>query len=218
MICIVALSIVLQMWNSADVKLPKFETGGIGWVLADQNRVMIVGAIVVSIIVLYLLRKSLGPILIVGGILVIAFIGYRYWDSVEDTLWKAKGDLDNATMVEFTVDSLKERSWKDILPSGRYQVRIRGDMYRYKCSKESKGSRSGYPEGARADGGEITGESGGILVWSSSATNNPQGNNGEFLVGENNTIFARFETDCPGEEILVQSTNVSVQFKPVKLK
>lgn len=80
---LVILGIIIFITFLKSEDLPKFETSGISGVLADQNGIMIAGAIIVSIIILYLLRKILRGILTTGIILALAFLGYQKWDSIE---------------------------------------------------------------------------------------------------------------------------------------
>lgn len=133
MIFIVILSVIWETWNSVTVDmvgLPKFETGGISKVLTDQNGVMIAGAIIVGIIVLYLFA----PILIVGIILTLAFIGYREWDSVEKGVWNTKGFADKAITREVTLSAItgvELEPFEKSLPTRYFRVRIRADKDTY---------------------------------------------------------------------------------------
>lgn len=147
--------------------------------------------------------------------LFFLLIGYHYWDSVKEGFWEMKGIANNAASVSFVINSLEERPLQELkLESGRYKVGVRGSMYFYRCNPANPGARSGCPEGGTVCGGPKTGK---ILVWSNSARSNPQGDNGEIIVGPDDTIFAQPDTECPNGKV-VQTTSVSIQLSRIELK
>lgn len=158
------------------------------------------------------IRKWLKRVFMLFGIPFIVLIAYREWDSVKEMGLSIKGFADKATGVHFVVDSLKERSWPNLLPSGRYRVSISGGEYRYKCPGD-KGSASGYPEGAPV----TNSKSGKILVWTSSVPDDLQGNREEIVVAPNDTVFAKFDTNyCPELQQVVQISDVTIQFSRMR--
>ena len=144
--------------------------------------------------------------------LFLLLLVYQQWDWVEKGFWHGKGVANNAIAKEIVIDTLKSNSWNDI-PSGRYRMEVRGDMYFYKCPGD-KGAASGYPEGKTLSGGK----DGKIILWSGIARDNPQGNGGEFIVGPQDKVFWKFDTECPNQETVVQQSTVSVNLSPVRLK
>ncbi|MEI2773694.1 MAG: hypothetical protein V9G98_24230 [Candidatus Competibacter sp.] len=155
--------------------------------------------------------KWLKRALILFGVPFAILLAYREWDSVEKSLWSIKGFADKAITKEITIDSLKTGSWDDV-PDGRYQIRVRGNMYFYKCPGD-KGAASGYPEGKTLSGGR----DGKVVIWSETAPDNPQGNGGEFIVGPQDRVFWKFDTECPNHETVVQKSAASIKFSPMYL-
>lgn len=157
--------------------------------------------------------KWLKRALILFGVPFAILLAYREWNWFEGAGWSIKGFADKAITLELKIDSLKERSWENLLlPHTRYKIRVaKGRDYRYTCP----GYKSEFYGYAALGDRKMLFPTGEVSFWSSISADNPQKDGGEIIVGESGTIFARFEIMCPGSEQIVQKINTSVQFIPM---
>lgn len=152
----------------------------------------------------------------IGGIAIVTFSAYKWWSLLEDL---GRGILDSANNTitkEITIDSLRGTSWDDI-PKGTYVISLSGPGYLYKCHPEKPGTRDGYPEGKRADGGKMDGWTGGIRI-SSPLTANKKGNRGTVIIGADRKAFVSFDVECPDTGTVVYPVTASVRLTPKILK
>lgn len=152
----------------------------------------------------------------IGGIALVAFSAYKWWSSLE-YLWGGILDSANNTITkEITIDSLRGTSWDDI-PKGTYVISLSGPGYLYKCHPEKPGTRDGYPEGKRADGGKMDGWTGGIRI-SSPLTADRKGDGGTVRVGSDGNVSVGFDVECPDTGTIVYPATAFVRLTPTTIK
>lgn len=159
--------------------------------------------------------KWLKRALILFGVPFAILLAYREWDSVEKGIWDAKGFADKAITREIAINSLQEASWENI-PKGTYIITLSGSEYLYKCHPEKPGTRTGYPEGKRADKGKIEGWTGRIQVWSP-LTADKKGSGGTVVIGNDGKTFLGFDVECPDGKV-VYPTTAFVRLTPTTIK
>lgn len=134
-IVLVAIFKTVDLPKFGEVNLPKFDTSGIGTMPA----LAIAGLGIFGIIAIYVFRKVLGWIFLIGSIIGLAFLynfSYRAQDAIKEGSFTIKGRLNSAISYTFEPKSLGET--EIVVPGlveGDYYVDIfsRKNIYAVQC-------------------------------------------------------------------------------------